>query len=341
MTIVEMNTTPSPNHPGAMFESAEEPMSRPDEGPVAPGPTPSALPVSVPPQPSNPPPPSSEKPNAGGSDKEEEDGVDFNRLKLRLRSRTGELMKDIEFDKPKLRLEIRDLHHAGTAKFLDAVNASTLLSRAVANVQRLLYHSPSDSTTYCPRTRSVTVILRDMGGVAYTTGTELDDDHKEIHFSLGYINGIQGPPERLADEINGVLTHELVHCYQWNAKGTCPGGLVEGIADWVRLRCGLSPPHWRQETTGEWDRGYQHTAYFLDYLEHRFGDGTVRRINEKLRLQKYDPKLFWTELLGRPVEQLWEDYASSVAERSKHYVDAGRERLQRMEILPETEESTT
>ncbi len=49
------------------------------------------------------------------------------------------------------------------------------------------YHKASDSTTNVPPTRSVTVVLRDMGGVAYTTGTELDNDHKEIHFSLGYI----------------------------------------------------------------------------------------------------------------------------------------------------------
>jgi hypothetical protein len=28
----------------------------------------------------------------------------------------------------------------------------------------------------------------------------------------------------------GVLVHEIVHCYQYDAKGTCPGGLIEGIA---------------------------------------------------------------------------------------------------------------
>jgi len=148
-----------------------------------------------------------------------------------------------------------------------------------------------------------------MGGVAYTTGTELDNDHKEIHFSLRYIDGIK-PPSRLTSEITGVLTHELVHCYQWDAKGTCPGGLVEGVADWVRLNCDLSPPHWKRETAGEWDRGYQHTAYFLEYLETRFGQGTVRKLNEKLRRHEYQVNPFWTQLLGRPVELLWQDYVA-------------------------------
>ncbi|KAK0746636.1 peptidase of plants and bacteria-domain-containing protein [Schizothecium vesticola] len=213
------------------------------------------------------------------------------------------------FTQPKLRLEIRDLSHPGSAKFLSSIDTCTVFADAVHNVQRLLYRCPSDPHTNAPPTRSVTLVLRDMDGVAYTTGTDLDDDHKEIHFSLSYINNIQ--PARLTAEITGVLTHELVHCYQWNACNSCPGGLIEGIADWVRLCCDLSPPHWKRETGGDWDQGYQHTAYFLQYLETRFGEGTVRRINEKLRLHKYAAKAFWTELLGRPVEQLYGDYAGA------------------------------
>ena len=77
----------------------------------------------------------------------------------------------------------------------------------------------------------MTLILRDFDGVAYTTGSDLDDDHKEIHFSLKYIAGIQPSSEtRIRDEIKGVLVHEMVHCFQYNGKGTCPGGLIEGIA---------------------------------------------------------------------------------------------------------------
>lgn len=57
-----------------------------------------------------------------------------------------------------------------------------------------------------------------------------------------------------------------------------------------------------------WDRGYQHTAYFLDFLEHRFGRGTVRRINEKLRRDRYTAEEFWTGLLGHSVENLYKDY---------------------------------
>lgn len=221
---------------------------------------------------------------------------------------------------PKLRLRIDDISHPGAAVFLSNYDAARDFEHCVRSVLRHLYYTSPPATRHLhpPPTRSVTLILRDMPGVAYTTGSDLDDDHKEIHFSLGYISGIQqSSPGRRHEEVMGVVTHELVHCYQWNARGSCPGGLIEGVADWVRLQCELAPPHWRRgEGTGndgKWDAGYQRTAYFLDYLERRFGEGTVRQLNEKLRVtRKYEAKDFWTELVGRPVEKLWEDYREAL-----------------------------
>ncbi|TAQ91260.1 hypothetical protein B7494_g381 [Chlorociboria aeruginascens] len=220
------------------------------------------------------------------------------------------------FPLPKLRLEVRDLSHAGADIFLSSVSANKALATSVQSVLKLLYVSPHEPTTTAPTTRSVTLILRSMPGVAYTTGSDLDSDHKEIHFSMDYIhNNIDS--SRWTDEIMGVLTHEMVHCYQYNGFGSCPGGLIEGIADWVRLNSKLSPPHWKKETGDKWDAGYQHTGYFLEYLEGRFGKGTVRRINEKLRITRYEEKRFWIELCGGPINQLWGDYQKVVEEENK------------------------
>jgi hypothetical protein len=83
--------------------------------------------------------------------------------------------------------------------------------------------------------------------------------------------------------------------------------------------CGLVTEtfrHWKREATGKWDAGYQHTGYFLDYLEQRYGPGTISKMNEKLRTDHYKEKPFWTELLGRPVEQLWGDYAAACEEET-------------------------
>jgi hypothetical protein len=95
------------------------------------------------------------------------------------------------FAQPKLRLEIRDLDHPGAAKFLSAINVGTVFSAAVKNVQRLLYRTPSDPHTTMPPTRSVTLILRDMGGVAYTTGVCLS---LVLSFFLSPLSPLPCPP---------------------------------------------------------------------------------------------------------------------------------------------------
>ena len=149
-----------------------------------------------------------------------------------------------------------------------------------------------------------------MGGVAYTTGSDIDDDHKEIHFSLNYIKEIA--TERQQQEIQGVLVHEMVHCWQWNGLGTSPGGLIEGIADFVRLKAGLAPPHWKKEAGGEWDAGYQHTGYFLEWIEENFGEGSVRNINASLQNGKYVEEEFWQQLFQKNVAELWAEYSKTL-----------------------------
>lgn len=220
--------------------------------------------------------------------------------------------------KPLLRLEIRDLSEEGAHAFLSLLDCSTVLEEAVDGVLDLLYSPHS----HMPPTRSITLILRSMPGVAFTTGKDLDDDHKEIHLSTDYIANT--PKDRQKSEMLGVIRHEMVHCWQWAANGTCPSGLIEGIADWVRLRSDLVPPHWKQEWDGDWDAGYQHTGYFLDYLEDRFGDGTVMAINERLREKEYKEETFWRECCSHDVKTLWKNYGEKMDKEHGKKPDHGK-----------------
>jgi hypothetical protein len=70
--------------------------------------------------------------------------------------------------KPLLRLEVRDLSEEGAGSFLSLLDCAHVLQEAVDGVLSLLYTSDSK----IPPTRSVTLVLRSMEGVAYTTGTE-------------------------------------------------------------------------------------------------------------------------------------------------------------------------
>lgn len=88
---------------------------------------------------------------------------------------------ELLFDYPKLRLNVLDLNHPGASRFLGAVNAANVLRESVQTVLKLLYTSPANEQGLVPPgTRSVTLYLEDMAGVAYTKGSDLDDDHKEI-----------------------------------------------------------------------------------------------------------------------------------------------------------------
>ncbi|KAF8956074.1 hypothetical protein BDZ97DRAFT_221473 [Flammula alnicola] len=143
--------------------------------------------------------------------------------------------------------------HPGADVFFEAVHPKVALHEAVLASFKWLY-TPETA----PRTvQQILLVLRSMDGVAVTFGTQ---SHKEIHFSLDYIKATH---KRARDEIMGVLVHEVVHCFQYNARDSCPGGLIEGMADYVRLHENLAPPHWRRTGGERWDIGYDKTAYFL------------------------------------------------------------------------------
>lgn len=146
------------------------------------------------------------------------------------------------------------------------------------------------------RVDRVTTIIETMGGVAYAI-------NNEIHVSANYIAGYSGDVKA---EITGVLYHEMVHIWQWNGNGQTPGGLIEGIADFVRLKAGYAPSHWVKAGQGDrWDQGYDVTAYFLDYCN-SLKEGFVADLNRRTRTG-YSSNLF-VELLGKTVDQLWKDY---------------------------------
>ena len=222
--------------------------------------------------------------------------------------------------KPILRLHIDDVSHPAAQVASSSLDGGLYLARAIEHVVAYLY-SPCGSTDI-PRVRSVTVILRPMGGVAYTIGLTLDDLHKEIHLSLDYVQGVLSRNSAgVRHELAGVITHEMVHCFQGNGEGRAPGGLIEGIADFVRLKAGLSPPHWNRapEYRGhKWDEGYQKTAWFLEWLEQKRGAGTVSYMNEILRRQRYHEESFWTTIFGMTVDKLWSEYKETW-EKSERY----------------------
>lgn len=227
---------------------------------------------------------------------------------------------------PLLRLSCTNLRDVQTQRILTHFNPTELLDSAVATVLSLFYSSPSAALTGhrypWPGTRSITLVLdSDMTGIAFTTSLSIDVDHKEIHLSTKYVASVSAPC--LNAEIRGVMVHEMVHCWQWTAAGT-PDGLIEGIADWVRGRAELAPPHWKRRVNreeGPW-RGYEYSGYFLEWIEGGCegrgvgGKGTVAKVNGLLRGATYDEGRVWGEALGVELMEVWKWYCDWVEEQS-------------------------
>ena len=94
--------------------------------------------------------------------------------------------------------------------------------------------------------------------------------------------------------------------------GTAPGGLIEGIADFVRLQAGFAPPHWKSGRGTRWDEGYEVTGYFLDWVEKNY-HGFVRGVNAILRDAKWDVGIFKL-ITGKGVDELWKEYRKEFGE---------------------------
>ncbi|KAF7127278.1 hypothetical protein RHSIM_Rhsim11G0157100 [Rhododendron simsii] len=102
----------------------------------------------------------------------------------------------------------------------------------------------------------------------------------EIHVNANYIQGFSGDVKK---EITGILYHKVVYSWQWNGNGQAPEGLINGIADFVRLKAGYASDYWRQPGSGnKWDDGYDITARFLDYCN-GLRNGFVAELNKKMR----------------------------------------------------------
>ena len=146
--------------------------------------------------------------------------------------------------------------------------------------------------------QQVTLIIENGEGVAFT-----NLNNNEIHVNANYLGDYSGDVKR---EFRGVIYHEMAHVWQWFGDQNTPGGLTEGIADFVRLKADLALSHWVQPSQGDsWDQGYDITARFLDYCN-SLRDGFVAELNKKMRTG-YSAD-FFVELLGKTVDQLWSDY---------------------------------
>lgn len=112
----------------------------------------------------------------------------------------------------------------------------------------------------------------------------------------------------------GAVIHELVHVVQQSRAKGRPGWLVEGIADHVRF-FRYEPESARPKVSADrrrYNASYRTTAAFLDYVSQKYDPELVVKLNAALRGDRYDPAI-WTELTGKTVEELGEEWRNAAA----------------------------
>lgn len=125
-----------------------------------------------------------------------------------------------------------------------------------------------------------------------------------VYMSASGIEGYGGGDPKVM--FTSILYHEMTHIFQWAGEGTAPGGLTEGMADYVVMK---SPYFFEGYSTpgqgSKWDEGYGTTARFLEYCD-SLRRGFTPRLNKMMR--KVYKAEYWEILLGKSVDQLWREY---------------------------------
>lgn len=184
----------------------------------------------------------------------------------------------------------------------DAVAA---MKDIVCRVCTLLYRKPEE-VTRGPAT--IQLRIYDFDGVANAGGGN-------INFSSRHIANYDDPDDARFEYI-GVLIHETTHLYQYDDGG---GALVEGMADFVRIRAGHHRMN-RRTRGGAWTDAYTTSGFFFSWLAGPGGlqmDGRVPAdpeigwaINQQMN-DRWSEQVF-EERLDKTVDALWAEYQDAI-----------------------------
>ncbi|WP_430815763.1 basic secretory protein-like protein [Carboxylicivirga sp. RSCT41] len=148
--------------------------------------------------------------------------------------------------------------------------------------------------------------------------------HINIFFSSSYLKKKKGilSDEELIAEIVGVLYHELAHGYQYSprgaggyARGADYFGLIEGIADYVRLNAGYSSYDYRKPG-GHWNDGYKTTAFFIDWLHTKDKDFAYKLNQSAITIVPWSWDSACQDILSASVKDLWDEYQTYLKNES-------------------------
>ncbi|SIN87937.1 F5/8 type C domain-containing protein [Singulisphaera sp. GP187] len=110
----------------------------------------------------------------------------------------------------------------------------------------------------------------------------------------------------------GAMIHETVHIIQHYQSRKNPGWLVEGLADYIRFFLfepgKIGPINAKR---ARYDGSYRTTAAFLAYVNDKYDQSLISKLNVLMREGTYKDEVF-KELTGKTVQELDEEWRESL-----------------------------
>jgi len=167
--------------------------------------------------------------------------------------------------------------------------------------------------------RTINYKLNEGGSLSYKGG---NPPTIEIGFDMNYLNSFSQShsDDVSADEIYGVLCHEICHGYQREprnagsyADGTEYFGFIEGTADLARLLTGGFNPPRHPRIGGNWTDGYNTTAFFYQWLTHTKSSSFLKDMNRTaLTIDPWSLNSVCISLFGESAQSLWDEYQTAI-----------------------------
>ncbi|CAA3008231.1 Hypothetical predicted protein [Olea europaea subsp. europaea] len=191
-------------------------------------------------------------------------------------------------------------NHPGGQRFNQEIGVPYTLQQmgVINNFIWNLFNQSTDAQRKMVPVLNVYITELDDGAMAETGGDNIYVSAKSAIQSF--------PPGKARIGFTSLMYHEMTHIFQWSGNGTAPGGLTEGIADYVMVKSKINFESRPSPGAGEkWDEGYGVTERFLEYCD-SLRPGFTVTLNNKMRYV-YSNNYF-LELLGKPVDQVWKEY---------------------------------
>ncbi|MBQ0735934.1 basic secretory protein-like protein [Aquimarina celericrescens] len=226
------------------------------------------------------------------------------------------------FPYPVINLVDQASYHNGSKIFWDAFpNAEEIIKQLILEVCKKIYYNDNDNLL---RFNKLNLYLRDEGGIAAKWGSPPEIS---IKISVRHIENIYnsrgGNLRAVKEDIEGILSHECTHAYQWGPRnagsyqqGTEFYGYIEGLADYVRISLGRHPDR-SPRRGGSWTSGYTTTGFFINWIVNNKDSEFAIKFNHSARTYRtWSWDTACRNIVGETVQSLWNQYQNSLQRSS-------------------------